>query len=178
MVDEGSLIKITKPPILKTEVKTEAKPDSEDDSRKGLTARQYSAIFTAVMMITALMTQAAFLVSCAKQKAAEIITPVVNVDQVGTEASAPVTKDPEKNTSAVMVGKQQMTQDEKQNVSIVPTAGQISKDAQQNVSVVPMVRQQQNPNSNQNISAPMMGPGTSHNPNPVVPKPHSNMSGP
>jgi len=70
LLDEGCLAKTLKtaPPALAKETKPE-RMEPKPPVKKGLSARQYAAIFSFVMMATALLSQAAAIIGCTNSAA-------------------------------------------------------------------------------------------------------------
>jgi hypothetical protein len=97
LLEEGGIIKVKETP--KPAVKQETKRESKVPKKKGLTTQQYAAILSFVMMLTALVSQAATIIGCAKSTVEQQknTMPVVTI----TESAAP--GDAQSNVSAPMI---------------------------------------------------------------------------
>lgn len=64
LLEEGGMAKMKE--ASKAAVKTEVKRESKEPKKKGLSAKQYAAILSFVMLITAIVSQGAAILGCAR----------------------------------------------------------------------------------------------------------------
>ncbi|MCI0503573.1 hypothetical protein L0Y65_02570 [Candidatus Micrarchaeota archaeon] len=92
LLEEGSMAKVKKAP--KAAVKAEVKRESKEPKKKGLSAQQYAAILSFVLMVTAILSQATAIIGCTSstlkehQDAAPVVTTVNSMDKGDSQSNA------------------------------------------------------------------------------------------